>query len=68
MIGIPIVKDASKLIAEPAASLDGPATPLPPEQIETNIYAAYWQARSGFFTPAPKSGGASPEAVRGSRP
>jgi hypothetical protein len=40
------------LIVEPDTNVHGPAAQLVPERNYANAYAAYWQARSGFFTPA----------------
>jgi hypothetical protein len=39
-----------------------------PEQNAPSVYAAYWQARSGFVDPAPKLTAASIDPARNSRP
>jgi hypothetical protein len=65
--GTSVVTSESKLIAQPPANLDVPASPPVSEQSETNVYAAYWQARSGFFTPVPKRTPAGIDLVMGSR-
>jgi hypothetical protein len=64
----PIVIEDPKLIAEPAASVEVWAKQLAPEQNEANVYAAYWQARSGFFSPAPKSAAAGIDVARSGSP
>ena len=48
------ISDESKLIAEPRADLDGLAGPTSSERNAANVYAAYWQARSGLF-PVPET-------------
>jgi hypothetical protein len=65
--GTLIVNDNSKLIAEPTANLDVWAGRLASEQNAPNVYAAYWQARSGFFDLAPKLTAASIDPARSSR-
>jgi hypothetical protein len=49
-----IVNDNTKLIAEPTANLDAWAGRLAVTQSAPSVYAAYWQARSGFLNLAPK--------------
>jgi hypothetical protein len=57
--GTPIDYDTSKSIAGPTADLQVRSGRLAPEQDVPSVYAAYWQARSGFFKPTPKHGDAS---------
>jgi hypothetical protein len=66
--GTLMVNDDSKLIAEPTAGLDVWAGRLASEQNAPSVYAAYWQARSGFFDPAPQLTAASIDPARSSRP
>jgi hypothetical protein len=66
--GTLIVNDNSKLIAEPTANLDVWAGRLAAAQNAPSVYAAYWQARSGFFDLAPKLTAASIDPARRSRP
>lgn len=68
MLGIPLVDDLSKSIVEPKTNGNVPAQPLPPEQNEPCVYAAYWQARSGFFNPAPKHDPAGIDVAKGRHP
>ena len=46
------VSDKSKLIAEPRADLEVLAGPPSSERNDANVYAGYWQARSGLLIPA----------------
>jgi hypothetical protein len=55
MPGAPNVSDESKLIAEPRADLDVLARPPLSERNDTNVYAAYWQARSGLLITIPET-------------
>jgi hypothetical protein len=63
-----IVNDDSKPTAEPTANLDVWAGRLASEQNAPSVYAAYWQARSGFFDRPPKLTAASIDPARSSRP
>jgi hypothetical protein len=49
---IAIESSEYNLIVEPETNVHQPAAPRAPERNYDNDYAAYWQARSGFFTPA----------------
>jgi hypothetical protein len=53
-----------QLRAEPMTSLDGSALLRAPQQIKCSVYATFWQARSGFFDPPPKSPVASIDSAR----
>ena len=68
MTGTLIVNDDSKLIAEPTANLDVWAGRLAPERNAPSVYAAYWQAMSGFFDPAPELTAPGIDPARSSRP
>ena len=50
MTPTPIGSDESNLIAEAAANIGASAGAPVAERNYANNYAAYWQARSGFFT------------------
>jgi hypothetical protein len=67
----PIGSDESNLIAEAAANIGASAGAPVAERNYANNYAAYWQARSGFFTLPSEpdqarhpSGGQWPASVR----
>jgi hypothetical protein len=64
----PVVTDESRLTAEPTPSLGAWAKQVTSEQGKPSVYAAYWQARSGFFAPPPKSPGAGIDVVRSGPP
>lgn len=49
---IVIGSNDDNLIMESETNLKLPDLPRVPERNYANDYAAYWQARSGFFTPA----------------
>lgn len=68
MIGIPLVDDLSKSIVQPTTDINVAIRPLPPEQNEPCVYAAYWQARSGFFNPAPNHDPAGIDGAKGRHP
>jgi hypothetical protein len=53
--GIPIYVYGSKQVTNPTGTSDMSVPPHPPEPAEPSVYAAYWQARSGFSPPTPKS-------------
>ena len=64
---IVIGSDEHNLIVEPETNVNGPAASRVPERNDANAYAAYWQARSGFFTsasPADRSRERSGEQLR----
>jgi hypothetical protein len=53
------------LIVEPATNVnDRPAALRVPERDDANDYAAYWHARSGFFTSSDRSRQRSGEQMR----
>ena len=52
MSRIGIESNDYNLFVEPETNVNGPAAPRVLERHYANDYAAYWQARSGFFTPA----------------
>ncbi len=68
MTGISVADDDFKQVAEPTLKRDGPASPLAAEPTEPNVYAAYWQARSGFFNPPPNLTTASTGRMRNGLP
>ncbi len=54
-MGTVVAADQSKVSVDSAEPVgDGAEWPVPKEST-TSIYAAYWQARSGFFNEASKS-------------
>ena len=52
MTRVDIESNECKLFVEPGTNVNRPVAPRVPERNYANDYAAYWQARSGFFTPA----------------
>ena len=52
MTRIEVESNECKLFVEPETNVNGPVAPRVSERNYANDYAAYWQARSGFFTPA----------------
>ena len=64
MTGNLIAYEKPKLVAEPTAKPGAPAPPFVAEQNEPSVYAAYWQARSGFFNLTLKQTTASIDLVR----
>ena len=52
----PIVSDETGLAKKPQTGLDAPAGAAVQERDDANDYAAYWQARSGFFDRVPEGG------------
>jgi hypothetical protein len=53
MTGFPHAHDDSKPIGAPAVSPDVATGRPVPGQNTPSVYAAYWQARSGFFNVRP---------------
>jgi hypothetical protein len=53
MTGIPNAHDDSKPIVTSAVSLDVATGRPAPGQNTPSVYAAFWQARSGFFNQRP---------------
>ena len=54
MSGTPIANDAAKQTVGSVTNVDVWATEFTPAQRLPSVYAAFWQARSGFFSPSPK--------------
>ncbi len=48
------VDDGAKPVVEPTAIADATPKRCPAEQAGPGVYAAFWQARSGFFPQPPK--------------
>ncbi len=48
------VDDGAKPVVEPTAIADATPKRCPAEQAGPGVYAAFWQARSGFFHQTPK--------------
>src|SRR5271166_1812079 len=61
MTRAPTASDESKPIAERKAGVDPRAGQPTWEQDKASVYAAYWQARAGLLTEAPKTNRGQPQ-------
>jgi hypothetical protein len=64
MNGTPVLSDDSRKITKTTANVDVAARRFSSEQNTPGVYAAYWQARSGFFNLAPKLAEARSDLVK----
>jgi len=58
--GTPIVSNDTRPEAQPVVKSDEKAAISAPDRSNASIYAAYWQERSGFFSPASQTGRRQP--------